>query len=69
MTFDAALPATWPPVLSLEQTAAIYQMTPEALRHALKPSRIFTPKPFLRYPARWRKADVLRHIEGARRVA
>ena len=60
--------STWPEVLSLPEVAAIYRMTPSALRHALKPTAgVFMPRPFLRRPARWRKADILRHIEGARR--
>lgn len=69
--FDVANPETWPMVLALEQVAAIYSTTPKALQARLKPSSkgIFPLKPFMRYPSRWRKVDVLRHIEGARRVA
>jgi hypothetical protein len=60
--------STWPVVLTLDQVAAIYQRSREAIRHALKPcSRTrFTPQPFKRSPARWRRVDVLRDVEGAR---
>lgn len=66
--FDAGDSSTWPATLTLDQVAAIYQRTPEALRCAIKPrSRTpFTPQPFKRYPWRWRKVDVVRDVEGAR---
>lgn len=59
---------TWPTVLTLEQVAEIYGTTPQAIQHRCKPSarNRFTPIPFKRYPPRWRKADVLRDVEGAR---
>ena len=59
---------TWPMTLTLDQVAAIYQRTPLAVQHALKPSSrtVFTPRPFQKHPYRWRRVDVLRHVEGAR---
>lgn len=67
-TFDVTNPDTWPVVLQIEQVAAIYGMTAHALQHAIKPSSrgVFPLRPFLRRPARWRKADVERHVIGAR---
>jgi hypothetical protein len=58
-------------VLSLEDVAVIYGRTPTAIRHACKRSSTtqFNPKPFLSHPLRWRKADVLRHVQGARGAA
>lgn len=69
--FDPSDPATWPIVLSLDQTAAIYGVSRESLRHSLKPSsrRVSgVPLPFLRGPARWRRSDVQRHVEGTRGI-
>jgi hypothetical protein len=52
-------------VLTAEQIAAIYQ---RAIGGVLKACtrRTFVPKPMEGKPWRWRKADVLRHVEGAR---
>ena len=72
LSFSPADPTTWPVVMSLEEVAAVYRRTPEAIRHALKPQRGRVPHvalPFLNHPMRWRKADVLRHVQGARTVA
>lgn len=66
---DRANPDSWPALLTLEEVAVIYQRSPAAIRHALKPGRMRVsglPLPFLRRPARWRKSDVLRHVQGAR---
>jgi hypothetical protein len=67
-TFDPLDSATWAPTLTLQQVALIYQRTPNAIRHALTPKakRLFAPAPFQKHPMRWRKADVLRDVEGAR---
>ena len=69
--FDVLNRATWPDILSLEEIAAIYKTTPLAIRHALKPSSkvVFPLTPCLRHPARFRKVDVIRHLEGGRKVA
>jgi len=68
--FNVKDPATWPPVLTLDMVAAIYQRSREAIRHALKPTSkvVFTPTPFRRHPARWRKVDVLRDIDPSRQA-
>jgi hypothetical protein len=65
MTFTVTDPATWPVVLSPEQVAAIYQRTVGGLKKACQRNG-FTPAPFQVRPYRWRRADVLRHVEGAR---
>lgn len=66
--FDPNDPATWSLVLSIGQVAAIYQRTPEAIRAACAPRAVhrFTPAPYRVHPYQWRKADVLRDVEGAR---
>ena len=66
--FNVTDPQTWPMVLSIEHVGAIYGIKPTTLRHYLKPKAKtpFSPQPFMRGPYRWRKVDVLRHIEGAR---
>jgi hypothetical protein len=69
VVIDRTKPESWPAVLTLAEVAVIYQRTPEAIRHALKPGRARVsnlPAPFQRHPARWRRADVRRHVEGAR---
>lgn len=66
--FDITDSSSWPVVLTIEQVAAIYGLKVANLKHYLKPSSKtpFTPMPFMRNPARWRKCDVLRQVEGAR---
>lgn len=66
--FSPTDPETWPVVLLLWHVAHIYGKTPEAIRHACKPSSrtIFTPAPYRRYPLSWRKADVLADVQGPR---
>lgn len=63
--FSTADPNTWPVTLTAEQVAAIYQCSVAGLKRRCA-SRTFTPSPFLLRPYRWRKADVLRDVEGAR---
>lgn len=63
--FNVADAATWPMVMPIEQVADIYDRTVRAVRSASQEGR-FVPAPFLVRPYRWRKADVLRHVEGAR---
>lgn len=55
--------ATWPEVLTSEQVAAIYQRKVGGLKKACQ-ERTMVPAPFQTHPYRWRKADVLRHIDG-----
>ncbi len=69
--FDPRDPATWGMVLNLREVAAIYGCTADALRARLKPScrHTFIPAPYRRGPYLWRRADVLRDVEGARAIA
>lgn len=63
--FNPIDPNTWPLMLTIVQVAAIYQRSPEAIRTAYKRGR-FHPSPVPKMkPLRWRKSDVLRHVEGA----
>lgn len=63
--FDATSSASWPMVMSIDHVSALYGRTVKAIRAHCEQGR-FTPAPFLNRPYRWRKADVLRHVEGAR---
>lgn len=56
--------ATWPELLTLSEVAAIYRRGLWGLRKDLQ-ARTFVPAPFLTRPYRWRKADVLRHLDGS----
>lgn len=64
-SFDIANADTWPLILTAEQVAAIYQRGIYGLKKACQLHR-FVPAPFQKQPYRWRKADLLRHIEGGR---
>lgn len=57
--------ATWPVVLTASQVAAIYQRPVGGIKKAVQQGR-FLPVPFKKQPYRWRRADVLRDVEGAR---
>ena len=54
--------ATWPVVLTADQIAAIYQRSVGGIKKACQQHR-FIPAPFQRQPYRWRKSDVVRHVE------
>ena len=56
--------ATWPDVLTAEETAAIYRRSVGGLKKAIQLGR-FVPSPYQKQPYRWRKSDVLRHLDGA----
>jgi hypothetical protein len=62
-TFSPADRATWGELLTLTEIAAIYRRGPHGLRSELQ-RRTFVPAPFLKHPYRWRKADVIRHLDG-----
>jgi hypothetical protein len=64
-SFNPCDPATWPVVLTAEQIAAIYQRPILGLKKAVQRGG-FVPAPFQTKPYRWRRVDVLRHVEGAR---
>jgi len=63
--FNISDPSTWPLVLTVDQVAAIFQRPVGGVRKACQLAR-FVPAPFQLKPYRFRKADVLRHVEGAR---
>lgn len=63
--FSPCDPATWPVVLTAEEVAAVYRREVGGLRKACQ-AHGFVPAPFQTHPYRWRKVDVLRHVEGAR---
>lgn len=68
--FSVTDPSTWPALMALDEVAAVYHLKPSTLQHRLKPSEgtAFTPAPYRRRPALWRKADVLRDVQGSRGV-
>jgi hypothetical protein len=69
--FDPKRPATWPAVLTIDEVAAIYGRSRDAIRHSLKPSRgrvAFQPAPFKRSPAQWRRSDVVRDLRVQQEV-
>jgi predicted DNA-binding transcriptional regulator AlpA len=63
-SFDPTDPSTWRPVLRIREVAAIYGMKPQTIQHYLKPSStvVFTPAPYRRHPALWRKSAILRDV-------
>jgi len=63
--FSVADASTWPLVLSIDQVAELYGRSVKAVRSHCDVGR-FMPAPFINRPYRWRKVDVLRHVEGAR---
>ena len=66
--FNVADDATWPLVLTADQVAAIYQRPVGGIKKACQERR-FVPAPFQKHPWRWRKADVLRDVSGARFIS
>jgi len=70
MTFDPFTRATWSELLTLPQVAAIWQKTPAAISRQVQ-RRSITPAPVLKprtakyeKPYRWRKAEVVLHLDG-----
>ena len=63
--FNVADQSTWPTVMSIEEVAELYKRSVKAIRNECGAGR-FVPAAFLNRPFRWRKADVVRHVEGAR---
>lgn len=57
--------ATWPAVLTAEETAAIYRRSVGGLKKACQRG-VFVPAPFQQHPWRWRRVDLIRHLEGQR---
>jgi hypothetical protein len=63
--FSVADQSTWPLVMFIEQIAELYGRSAKAIRTHCDQGR-FIPAPFINRPYRWRRADVVRHVEGAR---
>jgi hypothetical protein len=63
--FNPCDSATWPVMLTADQIAAIWQRPVGGVLKAVQASK-FIPAPCERRPSRWRKADVVRYVEGAR---
>lgn len=64
-TFSAADPETWAMTLTLDQIAEIWQRKPRGIAQSCWAGR-FIPAPFSKQPYRWRKADVVRFLQGGR---
>jgi hypothetical protein len=62
--FSATDRATWGETLTLAQVSAIYNRSERGILDACT-RRIFQPARFLTHPSRWRKSDVIRHLDGA----
>lgn len=62
--FNVADSSTWPAVMDVDQIAAIYRRAAGGVRKACQ-EHTFVPAPFLTRPFRFRKVDVLRHVEGS----
>lgn len=65
MPFDVTNRATWPELLTIQETAQILRRTPGALRKAVYTPG-FQPVPFQKGPMLWRKADLVRHLDSPR---
>jgi len=61
--FDVTDSATWPAILNAAEVAAIYRRKVGGLKKACQEHR-FVPAPFQVRPYRFRKVDVVRHVEG-----
>lgn len=62
--FSALDRETWPDILLVAEVALILRMGRAGLERQCW-MRTFVPAPYLRRPLRWRKADVIRFIDGA----
>lgn len=66
--FNITDPETWPVVLTAEEVAAILRRKVGGLkREAARMTLV--PAPFERHPYKWRRADIERHVIGARGTA
>lgn len=54
-----------PVILTLEELAAVYRLSPSTLRRQLQQGT-FAPRPFDKYPYRWRRDDVIADLKRAR---
>lgn len=68
MTFTPTDRATWPELLMRPEVALILRRGEAAIdRDCWR--RVMVPAPYLRRPLRWRKADVIRFLDGAQPAA
>lgn len=65
MTVTPADPATWPVLLTAQDIAAIFRRSVMGIKKACQRGR-FVPAPCQVRPYLWRRADVVRFVEGAR---
>ncbi len=66
MAFDVTNTATWPVVLTVEHISAIYGgRSVLGIKKACQQHK-FLPAPYRTRPYLWRRAAVLRDVEGAR---
>lgn len=63
--FDPTNRDTWGDVLTLPEVAAILREGPAGVEKRCS-TRTYQPAPHWRRPLRWRKSDVVRHIDGER---
>jgi len=63
-TFDPGDRATWPEVLTADEFAAVYRRKVGGVK-ADCARRTCVPAPFCFKPYKWRKTDILRHLDGA----
>lgn len=57
--------STWNEVLIASEIAAIYRRAVGGVKKACQ-EHTFTPQPWKKSPWRWRRADVLRDLDGPR---
>lgn len=57
--------ATWGELLTAEEVALILRRSVGGIRKAAS-TRTLVPAPFLTQPWRWRRADVVRYLDGPR---
>ena len=62
MTFSALDRSTWPELLLLPEVAVILRRKVGGIRKDLQ-ARTFVPAPVMRRPYRWRRADVVAHLD------
>jgi hypothetical protein len=65
--FDPCNASTWPALLTAEQMAAIWQRSASRINRLAHEGRFDVAPVPKSSPRRWRKADVLRVVDPARR--
>jgi hypothetical protein len=71
MSFSSTNRDTWPEVMTIQEVAEVLRRRPGGVAKGCQ-RRTFVPAPAFQYPRRWRKTDVVRHVDrgttGQRRV-